>query len=71
MGAHVLREVIQNAEEYPIKGLFNFRDYFNEIDGYYNQTLGFELGVSTGWRALNEFYNVRKISYFFKFQFNS
>ncbi|KAM7530363.1 hypothetical protein LguiB_033773 [Lonicera macranthoides] len=58
MGAHVLREVIQNAEEYPIKGLFNFRDYFNEIDGYYNQTLGYELGVSTGWRALNEFYNV-------------
>ncbi|XP_073058475.1 twinkle homolog protein, chloroplastic/mitochondrial [Primulina eburnea] len=58
MGPDALREVIENAELYPIKGLFNFKDYFDEIDDYYHQTLGFELGVSTGWRALNELYNV-------------
>jgi twinkle protein len=58
LGPDVLREAIQNAEEYPIKGLFNFRDYFNEIDDYYNQTLGYELGISTGWTGLNQFYNV-------------
>ncbi|GLU17500.1 hypothetical protein SLE2022_338640 [Rubroshorea leprosula] len=58
LGANELREVIENAELYPISGLFNFRDYFNEIDAYYHRTLGFEFGVSTGWRALNELYNV-------------
>ncbi|XP_022845855.1 twinkle homolog protein, chloroplastic/mitochondrial isoform X3 [Olea europaea var. sylvestris] len=58
MGPAALREVIENAELYPIKGLFNFKDYFAEIDQYYHQTLGYELGVSTGWRALNELYNV-------------
>ncbi|XP_047941662.1 twinkle homolog protein, chloroplastic/mitochondrial-like [Salvia hispanica] len=58
MGPDALKEVIENAELYPIKGLFNFRDYFDEIDDYYNQSLGFELGVSTGWKALNELYNV-------------
>ncbi|XP_042020452.1 twinkle homolog protein, chloroplastic/mitochondrial-like isoform X1 [Salvia splendens] len=58
MGPDALKEVIENAELYPIRGLFNFRDYFDEINDYYHQSLGFELGVSTGWRALNELYNV-------------
>ncbi|XP_019156440.1 PREDICTED: twinkle homolog protein, chloroplastic/mitochondrial isoform X2 [Ipomoea nil] len=58
LGPDELREVIENAELYPIKGLFNFRDYFDEIDSYYHQTVAFDLGVSTGWRGLNELYNV-------------
>ncbi|KAF2310728.1 hypothetical protein GH714_016681 [Hevea brasiliensis] len=58
LGPNALREAIENAELYPIRGLFNFRDYFNEIDDYYNRTLGYECGVSTGWRALNELYKV-------------
>ncbi|KVI00684.1 DNA helicase, DnaB-like, C-terminal [Cynara cardunculus var. scolymus] len=58
MGPAVLREVIQTAELYPIKGLFNFRDYFSEIDAYYHQTLGSELGISTGWKAMDDLYNV-------------
>lgn len=58
MGASVLREVIEDAELYPIKGLFNFRDYFTEIDAYYHQTIGYHIGVSTGWRALDQLYNV-------------
>ncbi|KAJ9558031.1 hypothetical protein OSB04_012645 [Centaurea solstitialis] len=58
MGPAVLREVIQTAELYPIKGLFNFRDYFSEIDAYYYQTLGSELGISTGWKAMDDLYNV-------------
>ncbi|KAL3616807.1 hypothetical protein CASFOL_039201 [Castilleja foliolosa] len=58
MGPDALRNVIETAELYPIKGLFNFKDYNDEIDDYYNQTLGFELGVSTGWTALNDLYNV-------------
>ncbi|KAJ0611744.1 putative DNA helicase [Helianthus annuus] len=58
MGPAVLREVIESAELYPIKGLLNFRDYFSEIDAYYHQTLGTELGISTGWKALDDLYNV-------------
>ena len=58
LGAGVLKEVIENAELYPIKGLFNFGDYFDEIDSYYNQALGNEFGVSTGWRTLDGLYNV-------------
>lgn len=59
LGADALREVIENAELYPIRGLFNFRDYFDEIDAYYHRTLGYEFGVSTGWNNLNDLYNVR------------
>ncbi|KAL6567229.1 hypothetical protein OROGR_000897 [Orobanche gracilis] len=58
MGPDALRDVVDNAELYPIRGLFNFKDYNDEIDDYYHQSLGFELGVSTGWRALNDLYNV-------------
>lgn len=58
LGPEALREVIDNAELYPIRGLFEFKDYFHEIDGYYHKVLGDELGVSTGWRSLDEFYNV-------------
>ncbi|XWS11484.1 hypothetical protein CRYUN_Cryun37aG0002300 [Craigia yunnanensis] len=58
LGPSVLKDVIENAELYPIRGLFNFRDFFDEIDKYYHQTLGYEFGVSTGWRALDNLYNV-------------
>ncbi|XVF23032.1 hypothetical protein REPUB_Repub13aG0003300 [Reevesia pubescens] len=58
LGPSVLKDVIENAELYPIRGLFNFRDFFDEIDKYYHRTLGYEFGVSTGWRALDDLYNV-------------
>nr|XP_027087092.1 twinkle homolog protein, chloroplastic/mitochondrial-like isoform X1 [Coffea arabica] len=58
LGPGVLREVIENAELYPIRGLFDFKNFFVDIDAYYHQTLGYELGVSTGWRALDQLYNV-------------
>ncbi|XP_027352791.1 twinkle homolog protein, chloroplastic/mitochondrial isoform X2 [Abrus precatorius] len=58
LGPDVLKEVIENAELYPIRGLFNFRDYFDEIDAYYHRTLGYEIGIPTGWNNLNELYNV-------------
>ncbi|XP_056692781.1 twinkle homolog protein, chloroplastic/mitochondrial isoform X1 [Spinacia oleracea] len=58
LGPEKLKETIENAEIYPIQGLFPFRDYFHEIDAYYDRVLGDELGVSTGWRCLDEYYNV-------------
>uniref|UniRef100_A0A7N0REB7 Uncharacterized protein n=1 Tax=Kalanchoe fedtschenkoi TaxID=63787 RepID=A0A7N0REB7_KALFE len=58
LGPTVLRETIENAELYPIRGLFNFSNYFDEIDAYYHRTVGYEIGLSTGWNSLNELYNV-------------
>ncbi|XP_020586477.1 twinkle homolog protein, chloroplastic/mitochondrial-like isoform X2 [Phalaenopsis equestris] len=57
-GEHVLKEVIEKAEMFPIRGLLNFSNYFTEITDYYNCIQGFELGVSTGWRALDDLYNI-------------
>lgn len=67
LGPEALREVIENAELYPIKGLFRFSDYFDEVDAYYHCSLGFEFGVSTGWMALNELYNVNILLVLFPF----
>nr|XP_018673647.1 PREDICTED: twinkle homolog protein, chloroplastic/mitochondrial-like isoform X1 [Musa acuminata subsp. malaccensis] len=57
IGPDELRDVIENAELCPIMGLSHFSNFFNEVDEYYHRSLGFEL-VSTGWRALDELYNV-------------
>ncbi|XP_077221011.1 twinkle homolog protein, chloroplastic/mitochondrial-like [Tasmannia lanceolata] len=58
LGPNALKEVIENAELFPIRGLFQFSDYFDEIDAYYNHSLGYEFGVSTGWSGLNDLYKV-------------
>ncbi|KAL0912329.1 hypothetical protein M5K25_018293 [Dendrobium thyrsiflorum] len=58
LGKNALKEVIETAELFPIRGLFNFNNFFTEINDYYNCNQGFEMGVSTGWRALNDLYNV-------------
>ncbi|GAB4852235.1 hypothetical protein Ancab_016427 [Ancistrocladus abbreviatus] len=58
LGPEALKEVIDYAELYPIRGLFGFRDFFHEIDAYYHRVLGDELGLSTGWRRLDDYYNV-------------
>ncbi|CAM8893854.1 unnamed protein product [Rhodiola kirilowii] len=58
LGPSMLREVVDKAELYPIRGLFNFSDYFDEIDAYYHRTVGYEIGLSTGWKSLNELYNI-------------
>uniref|UniRef100_A0ACD6A773 Uncharacterized protein n=1 Tax=Avena sativa TaxID=4498 RepID=A0ACD6A773_AVESA len=36
LGPQALKEVIEGAKLYRIIGLFNFRDFFSEIDSYYN-----------------------------------
>ncbi|URE30536.1 DnaB-like helicase C terminal domain [Musa troglodytarum] len=40
------------------KGANEVLMYLGAVDQYYHQSLGSELGVSTGWRALDELYNV-------------
>ncbi|XP_040362793.1 twinkle homolog protein, chloroplastic/mitochondrial isoform X2 [Rosa chinensis] len=58
LGPAVLKEVIENAELYPIRGLFRFQDYFDEINAYYHRTYKHDCGVKTGWRDLDDLYNV-------------
>nr|XP_019707525.1 twinkle homolog protein, chloroplastic/mitochondrial isoform X2 [Elaeis guineensis] len=58
LGPDALRKVVENAELYPIRGLFTFSYFFHEIDAYYHRTHGFDRDVSTGWKALDELYNV-------------
>ncbi|KAK9133960.1 hypothetical protein Scep_013488 [Stephania cephalantha] len=56
LGPDALRELIEQAELYPIRGLFRFSDFFDDIDQYYKCTHEYDLGVSTGWKALNHLY---------------
>lgn len=57
-GKEALQNMIANAELYPIRGLFRFSDFGKEIDDYYHQSFGDELGVSTGWKGLDQHYRV-------------
>ncbi|KAF0925758.1 hypothetical protein E2562_017315 [Oryza meyeriana var. granulata] len=58
LGPQTLKKVIEDAELYPIRGLFSFKDFFPEIDNYYLGIRGDELGVPTGWKSMDELYKV-------------
>lgn len=57
-GSEALRDCLLGAELIPIRGLFRFRDYFDEIDQFYRTQNAEDLCVSTGWRSLDETYRV-------------
>jgi len=56
-GAAVLREAIDNAEPYPLAGVFDVSDVSDRIDRLYEH--GWERGVSTGWEEIDRLYTVR------------
>lgn len=58
LGPQALRKVIEDAELYPIRGLFSFKDFFPEIDNYFLGIHGDELGIRTGWKSLDDLYKV-------------
>lgn len=58
-GREALLNSIEEAEPFPIRGLFRFQDYFNEIDLLYNSPTGQERGATSGWLALEPFYRVK------------
>lgn len=59
LGPDALRRVIENAELYPIRGLFTFSHFFPEIDAYYNGCYGYEQGISSGWNNVDKLYKVK------------
>lgn len=56
-GAAKLRECLDDAQPFPITGVFEVLDLSDEIDHLYLH--GWERGVSTGWEELDRFYTVR------------
>ncbi|XP_002961986.2 twinkle homolog protein, chloroplastic/mitochondrial isoform X2 [Selaginella moellendorffii] len=58
LGPEALREVVAKSELYPIRGLFQFSNFFKEIDDYYHMRVEEAEGASTGWKGLDEYYTV-------------
>jgi len=56
-GVDVLSECIREAKPFPINGVFTASDLSHKIEHLYEH--GWELGVSTGWAALENLYSVR------------
>jgi twinkle protein len=56
-GAEELRARIAAAKLYPIKGLFEASNYFDDVAALYRG--GRKRGLSTGWESLDEFMTIR------------
>src|SRR5690606_14475026 len=56
-GALKLRECLDQAQPFPISGVFEVLDLSEEIDHLYAH--GWEKGVETGWEEVDQFYTVR------------
>jgi twinkle protein len=52
-GAEVLRECLDNAEPWPITGLYGARDYTDQVLDLYRN--GRQRGLSTGWPSLDQY----------------
>lgn len=57
-GADILRRCLDNAEEFPIKGVVYVNQLSKEIDLLYEQ--GEHRGVSTGWPSMDRHYTVQE-----------
>src|SRR5690606_29330747 len=56
-GADVLRETLDRAEPFPIEGVIALEDLSADIDTLYEN--GWQRGLDTGWREVDELYTVR------------
>ncbi|KAK9909228.1 hypothetical protein WJX75_009173 [Coccomyxa subellipsoidea] len=57
-GPEALQALIQDADPYPIRGLFKFSDFLDEIWSMYDEQDAMGQGVSTGWSGLDNYYRV-------------
>jgi twinkle protein len=58
-GVETLRGAIDNAEGFPLRGLFRFSDFEDDIGAYFGADDNAEMkGVSTGWRSIDAHYRV-------------
>lgn len=56
-GAEELKRCVDNAEPFPIKGVVEVGNKLNDVSAIYNMEM--RRGLTTGWKALDEFYTVR------------
>ncbi|MCC7462112.1 MAG: toprim domain-containing protein [Gammaproteobacteria bacterium] len=56
-GAQVLRECIENAQAFPLAGVFHTEDCADKVRQLHER--GWEKGVATGWGEVDQFYTVR------------
>lgn len=56
-GPELLRECIDNAEPFPIEGIFTLEDASTKVSRLFVH--GWEKALSTGWDELDQFYTVR------------
>jgi hypothetical protein len=58
-GEAALRGAIDNAEGFPLRGLFRFSDFEDDISNYFGVEESSEMkGVSTGWKSIDNHYRV-------------
>ena len=58
-GEAALRGAIDNAEGFPLRGLFRFSDFEDDIANYFGVEESSEMkGVSTGWKSIDNHYRV-------------
>jgi len=58
-GAEAVKEAVNSPEAYPIRGLFNFNMFHDEILSYYGlKDVDERRGISTGWKAMDNYYRV-------------
>lgn len=55
-GAEMLAECIREARQLPVEGVYSASDFFAEVREHYEH--GRRPGMSTGWKAVDEFYTV-------------
>lgn len=56
-GKDALAQCIEDAQPFPLKGVFDALDVSDKIDQLYDR--GWEKGVSTGWHVVDQYYTVR------------
>ena len=57
-GSHTIHDCIEAALDYPVTGIFEVSDVVDQLDYIYEA--GYELGISTGWKDVDQFYTVRQ-----------
>ncbi|HXN06304.1 MAG TPA: toprim domain-containing protein, partial [Nitrospiria bacterium] len=55
-GSAALKEILKNAKPYPVEGIFSLADVSSQVDRILEE--GWPKGISTGWRAVDEFLTI-------------
>jgi len=60
LGPQALRKVIEDAELYPIRGLFHSKISSQRLIITFLEYMVMSFGIHTGWKSLDDLYKVKK-----------